>query len=213
MKSYKKVSRWYPALDPDAQASTLEPSGADAAFGDEAGPARYPHYIHEAEPELEIPPLPESVLRRNHFDGSWSDWMADRGESGSYAPSLRYRGGAVVEFPSESGTSAALSIGKPVDRASQLWESISDTAPARAGRFTGWRFFTLAFLIVAIVLLAIVGGVALYVLNSHDGTAQSIGTPQAGPLSGPIAVAAAYNEMTAPAIIGDDGPAAGVPAG
>lgn len=216
LKSYKKVSRWYPALELDVQAPAPERPDADSAFADEQGPARYPHYIHD-EPELEIPPVPESVLRRNHFDGAWSDWMSESGESASYAPPLRYRGSTVVEFPTGSGEAGAGSTGerapRAVDRASQLLDAVADRAAVPGGRITGRRFFAVAFLIVAIVLLAIAGGVALYVLNSHGGTAQSIGTLEAGPRSGPIAVTAAYNEMTAPAIIGDHGPAAGIPAG
>ncbi|MFJ9364619.1 hypothetical protein ACIRRA_09420 [Nocardia sp. NPDC101769] len=216
LKSYKKVSRWYPALDPDAQAPAPEQPDGDSAFADEQDAARYPHYIHD-EPELEIPPVPDSVLRRNHFDGAWSDWMTGSGESASYAPPLRYRGSTVVEFPTESGEAGALSTDerapRAFDRASQLLDAVADRVAAPAERITGRRFFAVAFLIIAIVLLVIAGGVALYVLKSHGGTAQSIGTLEAGPRSGPIAVAAAYNEMTAPAIIGDHGPAAGIPAG
>ncbi|MEC3953512.1 hypothetical protein VMT65_10760 [Nocardia sp. CDC153] len=206
LKSYKKVSRWYPALDPASQAPVLEPSDGDAVFDDERGPARFPHYIQDAEPEDEIPPVPESMLRRNHFDGAWSDWMTGRGEVESHTPPPRYRGSAVVEFPSDADETGT-------DRASQLLDAVSDEVPAKRGSGRARRLFGLGFLIVAIVLLAIAGGVALYVLNSHGGTAQSIGTAAAGPGSGPIAVVAAYNEMTAPAIIGDHGPAASVPAG
>ncbi|MGW3540434.1 hypothetical protein ACWDNI_07775 [Nocardia niigatensis] len=216
LKSYKKVSRWYPALDPDGQAPAPGQFDADAAFADEQGPARYPDYIQD-EPELELPPVPESVLRRNRFDGTWSDWMTGRGESGSYAPPQRYRGSTVVEFPTDSGEPVAWPVEEEAprlaDRASQLLDAVADYAPAPAERALGRRVFALAVLIVAIVLLAIAGGVALYVLNSHGGTSQSIGTLAAGPRSGPIAVAAAYNEMTAPAIIGDHGPTAGIPAG
>ncbi|AYF74378.1 hypothetical protein D7D52_11475 [Nocardia yunnanensis] len=208
LKSYKKVSRWYPALDPDAQSAAPEQPDSEPAFEEDAGPARFPHYIQDVEPEDDIPPVPDSVLRRNHFDGAWSDWMTGADENDSYAPPVRYRGSTVVEFPTE----AAQAEPEPADRASQLLDAVSDEAAAPE-RNTGRRFFALAFLIVAIVLLAIAGGVALYVLNSHGGTAQSLGTPDAGPGSGPIAVTAAYNEMTAPASIGDHGPAAGVSAG
>ncbi|WP_040809640.1 hypothetical protein [Nocardia concava] len=238
LKSYKKVSRWYPALDPAAQAPAPEQPQEEPAFGDEEGPARFPHYIQDAEPELDIPPVPESVLRRNHFDGAWSDWMTERGEraeSDSYAPPVRYRGSTVIEFPSETEEAEApraaeapeadrrtarAAASRPdrseeprTDRASELFDALDAEAPARPERSTGRRFFAFAFLIVAIVLLAIAGGVALYVLNSHGGTAQSTGTPGTGPGSGPIAAAAAYNEMTAPALIGDHGPAVSVPAG
>ncbi|MFE3192872.1 hypothetical protein ACFXHA_27945 [Nocardia sp. NPDC059240] len=209
LKSYKKVSRWYPALDPAAQSAAPEPSDDEPAFEQEAGAARFPHYIAEADPELDLPPVPESVLRRNHFDGSWSDWMTERGETGSYAPPVRFRGSTVVEFPSDTDEAEPAST----DRASELLDAVADEAAAPPERGLRRRFSAIAFLIVAIVLLTIAGGVALYVLNSHGGTAQSTGTPDAGPGSGPIAVAAAYNEMTAPAIIGDHEPAAGVPAG
>ncbi|BAW07780.1 conserved hypothetical protein [Nocardia seriolae] len=209
LKSYKKVSRWYPALDPDAQAPAPEQPDTEPAFTDEGGPARFPHYIRDAEPEDDIPPVPESVLRRNHFDGAWSDWMTDRGESDSYTPPARYRGGTVVEFPTESDETGA---GHP-DRATELLDALDEKAPARSERTRARRFFGLAFVFVAIVLLATAGGVALYVLNSPGGTPQSGGAPEAGPGSGPVAVAAAYNEMTAPAMIGDHGPAAGVTAG
>lgn len=210
LKSYKKQSRWYPALDP----ATPEPPGRDAAsetpaFDESAGPARFPHYIHDTEPEVELPPVPESVLRRNRFDGTWSDWMTATGESGSYTPPPRYRGNTVVEFPTDSGEPAIPAI----DTSAQWREAVETPEPALAQRLPDRRLLTLAFLIVAIVLLAIVGGVALYVLNSHGGSAQSLGEPGAGAGSHPIAVAAAYNEMTAPAIIGDHGPTAGVPAG
>ncbi|MEC3918216.1 hypothetical protein [Nocardia sp. CDC160] len=209
LKSYKKVSRWYPALDPASQAPVLEQPDGDAVFDDGQGPARFPHYIQDAEPEDEIPPIPESVLRRNHFDGAWSDWMTGRTETDSHTPPPRYRGSAVVEFPSDTAETAA----PATDRASQLLDAVSDEVSTRPQPGRARRLFGLGFLIVAIVLLAIVGGVALYVLNSHGGTAQSIGTPAAGPGSGPIAVVAAYNEMTAFAIVGDHGPAASVPAG
>ncbi|MVU77810.1 hypothetical protein GPX89_11210 [Nocardia sp. ET3-3] len=209
LKSYKKQSRWYPALDPDDRTSAPEQPENEPAFDDEGGPARFPHYIQDVEPELDIPPVPESVLRRNHFDGAWSDWVGERGETDSYTPPVRYRGSTVVEFPSDSDeTGAARS-----DRASELLDALDEEKPARPEPSTRRRLFAFGFLIVAIVLLAIAGGVALYVLNSHGGTAQSTGTPEGGPGSGPIAVVAAYNEMTATAIIGDHGPAVSVPAG
>ncbi|MFE3703035.1 hypothetical protein ACFXO7_34790, partial [Nocardia tengchongensis] len=100
--------------------------------------------------------------------------------------------------------------------ATQWTDTLAEPEPTLAEHITriaSRRVSALTLLIVAIVLLAIVGGVAMYVLNSHGGAPQSLGVPGAGAGSGPIAVAAAYNEMTAPAIIGDHGPTAGVPAG
>ncbi|MBL1076714.1 hypothetical protein JK358_20150 [Nocardia sp. 2] len=196
LKSYKKVSRWYPALDPAKDAPDANgDSGFDAADLDPAdGPARYPYYIQDAEPEFDIPPLPESVLRRSHFSGAWSDWMTDR-ESDSYTPRLRYRESTVLEFPSESDEP-----GEPrPDRASELLDALDDntSSSGRTERSTGRRLFAIAFLIVAVLLLAVAGGVALYVLNSGGGTAQSLGTLYGATRFVPGGEFAAYNEMTA----------------
>ncbi|QLY29117.1 hypothetical protein [Nocardia huaxiensis] len=211
LKSYKKVSRWYPALDPAADAPD---ANGDTGFGVEDldpadGLARYPHYITDDEPELDIPPLPESVLRRSHFSGAWSDWMTDR-ESDSYTPRLRYRASTVLEFPSEADEPGAApyerarefdgDADQPVDRASALLDALdrNDSAAGAAERSTGRRLFAIAFLIVAVLLLAVAGGIALYVLNSHSGTAQSLGTLYGATRFGPSDGLAAYNEMTAP---------------
>lgn len=128
LKSYKKVSRWYPALEPVGTDGTApEPSDAHGGTGFDVpdGPARYPHYIHDDEPEFTIPPVPESVLRRTHFSGAWSDWMTDR-ESASYTPQLRYRGTTVLEFPwegAEDGEHATSGRGRP-DVASALLDVV-----------------------------------------------------------------------------------------
>lgn len=225
LKSYKKLSRWYPALEPAPQGAAAEgaaPGSADAhgetAFGEpltsDDGPARFPHYIRDDEPDLDFPPVPESVLRRTHFSGAWSDWMTDH-ESASYTPKLRYRGSTVVEFPGDSEDD-----GSRPDVASALLDAVDTDASAKTravpvlpDRYRRRRAFALAFLIVAILLLAAAGGVALYVLNSHSGTSQSIGTLGTDPRSGPSDLPAAYNEMTATVAIGDHIPAAGIPAG
>ncbi|WP_330179828.1 hypothetical protein OHB26_25765 [Nocardia sp. NBC_01503] len=220
LKSYKKVSRWYPALEPVGTDGTApEPSDAHGGTGFDVpdGPARYPHYIHDDEPEFTIPPVPESVLRRTHFSGAWSDWMTDR-ESASYTPQLRYRGTTVLEFPwegAEDGEHATSGRGRP-DVASALLDVVGQPDSVKSvspRQFRRRRLVALLFLIVAILLLAAAGGVALYVLNSHDGTSQSIGTLGGDPRSGPSDRAAAYNEMTATVAIGDHIPTAGIPAG
>ncbi|WP_067545562.1 hypothetical protein [Nocardia crassostreae] len=208
LKSYKKVSRWYPALEPAAGEVAPAPVDADDVLDAGDGPARYPHYIHDdPEPELDIPPVPDSLLRRSHFSGAWSDWMTDR-ESASGASRLRYRGSTVVEFPWESEEAER----EPVDRATALLDAVADAPSAPRERSTGRRVFALVFLIVAILLLAVVGGVALYALNSHSDTSQSIGTLNGEVRSGPSDRPAAYNEMTATVVIGDHTPA-GIPAG
>ncbi|WP_157573840.1 hypothetical protein [Nocardia jejuensis] len=213
LKSYKRVARWYPALEPSTGAAASAPVDGETVFGDEDGHARFPHYIREDEPEMDIPPVPESVLRRSHFDGSWSDWVTDR-ESASYAPKLRYRESTVVEFPAEGEQGSerpARTRSEDADPAAARPDAVP--APPTPDLFRRRRVFALVFLIVAILLLAAAGGVALYVLNSHSGTSQSIGTLWEDAGSGPSVRLAAYNEMTATAVIGDHIPATGIRAG
>ncbi|MFJ4655605.1 hypothetical protein ACIP5Y_30365 [Nocardia sp. NPDC088792] len=270
LKSYKKVSRWYPALEPAGDAGPAQALG-DTVFDADGGRSGYPHYIpeEELEPELDIPPVPDAVLRRGHFNGAWSDWMSDR-ESASYAPGPGYRDATVVEFPCESDETGADveaeqlvvthnrpaesrdrtaeprkrpaerrkrpaadrdrpaadrdrpaeqrnrpadQADRPTDRASELLDAVTDSESAPHDRSTAKRLFAMAFLIIAILLLAVAGGVALYVLNNHGGTAQSTGTLEGHAGSGPSYRLAAYNEMTATVAIGDHIPAAGSPAG
>lgn len=206
LKSYKKESRWYPTLEPTADGAGSADAQGDTTFGDDDSPARFPYYIREDEAELVIPPIPESVLRRSHFNGAWSDWMTDR-ESTSYTPKLRYRESTVVDFPWESEEDGAQKPKEQTDVASALLDAIDDAAPAPAGRYTRRRLFVVLFLIVAVLLLAIAGAVALYALNSHSGTSQSIGTLEGDARSGPSARVSAYNEMTNTVVIGDHIPA------
>lgn len=262
LKSYKKVSRWYPALEPAGDAGPAQALG-DTVFDADGGRSGYPHYIPEEqlEPEFDIPPVPDALLRRGHFNGAWSDWMSDR-ESASHAARLRYRDATVVEFPcenEEAGDAEAEQIvvqhnrpaephnrpaeprNRPAeprkrpaeprnrlagerkrpadqpdrirDRASELLDAVAGTEAGPHDRSTAKRLFALAFLIIAILLLAVAGGVALYVLNNHGGTSQSTGTLEGHAGSGPSYRLAAYNEMTATVAIGDHIPAAGSPAG
>lgn len=231
LKSYKKVSRWYPALDPVSDTAP-ESSGSAASFDDEDRPARFPYYIHDdEEPELEIPPVPDSFLRRSHFSGAWSDWMTGRDSSDLAAPA-RSRDSTVLEFPwgsaeddSEShpahlprhpaGHTPAPDRSTLTDRASALLDAVADYDPAaaRADIYRRRRLFALGLLIVAIVLLILVFGIALYALNSHGGASQSIGVPVGAARFDPVAAPSAYNEMTATATIGHHARAAGIPAG
>lgn len=208
LKSYKKVSRWYPSLEPGADGAVLTDAQGDTVFGDEDGPARFPHYISDAEAELVIPPVPESILRRSHFAGAWSDWMTDR-ETASYTPKLRYRESTVVEFPSESGEYTER---EPTDTASALLDAVADAPPPTAPHFVRRRIIAVAILVVAILLLAVAGGLALHTLKSSRDTSQSVGTLEEDDRSGPSARMAAYNEMTDTLVIGDHIPA-GIPAG
>lgn len=80
LKSYKQLSRWYGALEPEAgapeagernEANTIAPADDDA-------PSRYPDYIRDdAEPWQRRPDEVPSDLtaQRSEFTGGWSDWV------------------------------------------------------------------------------------------------------------------------------------------
>ncbi|MEU0541115.1 hypothetical protein [Nocardia sp. NPDC005978] len=211
LKSYKKVSRWYPSLEPGADGAVLTDAQGDTVFGEDDSPARFPHYISDDEAELVIPPVPDAILRRSHFAGAWSDWMTDR-ETASYTPKLRYRASTVVEFPSESDEYDRT---PPVDTASALLDAVADPPPAQPApqpHYMRRRIIAVAILVVAILLLAVAGGLALHTLKSSRDTSQSVGTLEEDDRSGPGARTAAYNEMTDTLVIGDHIPA-GIPAG
>ncbi|MET7769045.1 hypothetical protein [Nocardia sp. NPDC005366] len=102
LKPYKDLSRWYGALEPDA--ATPAPVARDDASAqvraEDDGPARYPHYIPEEDPEeararAEVPT--DLPARRSEFIGGWSDWVADHapGPDDDYEP----RPSGTVRFP------------------------------------------------------------------------------------------------------------------
>ncbi|WP_039799035.1 hypothetical protein [Nocardia araoensis] len=80
LKSYKQLSRWYGALEPEAGApEASKPDEANTIVpADDDTPSRYPDYIRDdAEPWRRKPEEVPSDLpaQRSEFTGGWSDWV------------------------------------------------------------------------------------------------------------------------------------------
>ncbi|MBF6195205.1 hypothetical protein [Nocardia implantans] len=97
LKSYKQLSRWYGALEPEEgapeagerdEANTIAPADDDA-------PSRYPDHIRDdAEPWQRRPDEIPSDLpaQRSEFTGGWSDWVVTGrapGPDDDYVPPRR----------------------------------------------------------------------------------------------------------------------------
>ncbi|NNH71536.1 hypothetical protein HLB23_16965 [Nocardia uniformis] len=107
LKSYKKMSRWYPALEPETGDGTgTDDSHAVSAFGDEDRAAGFPYYIRDEEVEV-IPPVDESMFRRSQYTGRWSDWVTDR--TPEFTP--RERAAELLTFPAESDAGPDSDVG------------------------------------------------------------------------------------------------------
>ncbi|MGK8523123.1 hypothetical protein ACRS6B_16880 [Nocardia asteroides] len=80
LKSYKQLSRWYGALEPETGAPGAgKPDEANAIIPvDDDGPSRYPDYLRDdAEPWQRRPEEVPADLpaQRSEFTGGWSDWV------------------------------------------------------------------------------------------------------------------------------------------
>ncbi|MGK8490934.1 hypothetical protein [Nocardia asiatica] len=80
LKSYKQLSRWYGALEPEADApetgKRAEPNVIAPA--DDDGPSRYPDYIRDDDEPWQRRPdeVPADLpAQRSEFTGGWSDWV------------------------------------------------------------------------------------------------------------------------------------------
>lgn len=113
LKSYKKMSRWYPALEPETGDGTgTDDAHAVSAFGAEDRAAGFPYYIRDEEVEV-VPPVDESMFRRSQYTGRWSDWVTDRAPE--FTP--RERAAALLPFPSEVDTDRDLDGESDTDHA------------------------------------------------------------------------------------------------
>ncbi|MEV0292491.1 hypothetical protein [Nocardia sp. NPDC050710] len=191
LKSYKQLSRWYGALEPETGAPA--PAGQDEASspppGDEEGPARYPHYIREEDPEeararAEVPT--DLPARRSEFVGGWSDWVADRapGPYDDYAPQVS----STVRFPwPEDDFDEDDHHDEPRTRSTPALRTAAREHPGSR------RTRVLLVLVAAVLLLALAGAIALWLLQSSGerGAAGSgpasmqftAGSVQSGPIA------------------------------
>ncbi|MEV0338704.1 hypothetical protein AB0H49_06720 [Nocardia sp. NPDC050713] len=187
LKSYKDLSRWYDALEPDNGApASAQQDDASLDPVEDDGPARYPHYIREEEdPEEararnEVPA--DLASRRAEFTGGWSDWVAVHapGPDDDYAP----RDGDLVRFPWPEDDDYDDEPAPPVRPHPR---ALRDHPASRRGR-------VIVVLIVAVLLLAFVAVGALYLLRSSANRAAvapttppmqfTAGSAQAGITSG-----------------------------
>jgi hypothetical protein len=163
LKSYKQLSRWYGALEPEADVAT--PPHRDEADlqtpGDEDGPARYPHYIREEDPDdvrarNEVPA--DLASNRSEFTGGWSDWVAGHAPG----PDDDYTGprdGELVQFPWPEDEYDHDRAGRSVRATRALRHEARNHPTSRRAR-------VVVVLIVAVLLLAGAAAGAIYLLRS-----------------------------------------------
>ncbi|WP_327119203.1 hypothetical protein OHB12_12740 [Nocardia sp. NBC_01730] len=164
LKSYKQLSRWYGALEPEkGTPETAHPGEASsAASAEDDGPARYPDYIREDDepwgrPAEDIPSnLP---AQRSEFTGGWSDWVAGRAPSpyDDYTPP---RQAGLARFPRSDGDNR---VDRP--RASGALRQAAREHPAVR------RARTLIVLIAAALLLGAAIACVLFLLHASGNRA------------------------------------------
>ncbi|GAB2633751.1 hypothetical protein ACWDYH_34645 [Nocardia goodfellowii] len=165
LKSYKELSRWFPALEPETGTQAPASVREDEFRTDDDGPAQYPHYIREPDPDdpevararAEVPP--DLASRRSEFTGGWSDWV------GGHAPSAADdydRDADLVRFP------------WPDD---DYDDDDEEPVGLRARRSRAGRGRVLAVLVVAVLLLVLAGAGAVWLLKSSGGN-DSAGSPR-----------------------------------
>ncbi|MEV4234238.1 MULTISPECIES: hypothetical protein [unclassified Nocardia] len=164
LKSYKQLSRWYGALEPETGVAAAHPDEPGLREpGDEDGAPRFPHYIREEDPDEvrarnEVPA--DLASNRSEFTGGWSDWVAGRapGPDDDY---IGPRDGELVQFPwpedDDDHDDAPRERSTHVTRA--LRQEARNHPAARRAR-------VLAVLVVAVLLLAAAAAGALFLLRS-----------------------------------------------
>ncbi|MEV6137456.1 hypothetical protein AB0L63_15590 [Nocardia sp. NPDC051990] len=162
LKSYKQLSRWYGALEPETGVAT--PHHDEAGLrepGDEDGAPRYPHYIREEGPDdmrtrNEVPA--DLASHRSEFTGGWSDWVAGRAPG----PDDEYPGprdGELVQFPWPEDDHDKGPRERSARATRALRQEARDHPAARRAR-------VIAVLVVAVLLLVAAAAGALFLLRS-----------------------------------------------
>ncbi|MFD0361154.1 hypothetical protein ACFQZZ_06785 [Nocardia sp. GCM10030253] len=164
LKSYKQLSRWYGPLEPETGSATpaYADEGGASALGDDDGPARYPHYILDDDPDevrarADVPTdLPSG---RSEFTGGWSDWVAGRapGPDDDYAPP---RDSGVVRFPWPEDE-----FGDDREERAAVSSSRALRQEARAHP-SSRRARVIVVLVVAVVLLGVTAAGVVFLLRS-----------------------------------------------
>ncbi|KAA8884505.1 hypothetical protein F3087_33435 [Nocardia colli] len=152
LKSYKELSRWYAALEPET--APVPPSAAGSVPLDEDGPARYPHYIRD-EPQPEVP---ADLPQRSEFTGGWSDWVGRApGPDDDYTP----RDADLVRFPWPDDEDYDDPLDEPRPRSSSALRLEARARYSRRGR-------VFVVLVIAVLLLGAAAAGVLFLLHSSN---------------------------------------------
>lgn len=155
LKSYKELSRWYAALEPE---TAPVPPAANSVHLDDDGPARYPHYIRD-EPQPEAPA--DLSAQRSEFTGGWSDWVGRApGPDDDYTP----RDAELVRFPWPDDDDYDDPLDEPRPRSSS---ALRVEARARGSR----RVRVFVVLVIAVLLLGAAAAGVLFLLHSTNSRA------------------------------------------
>ncbi|UAK30152.1 hypothetical protein K8O92_19600 [Nocardia asteroides] len=199
LKSYKQLSRWYGALEPETGAP--EAGKRDEANAiipvDDDGPSRYPDYIRDDdEPWQRKPEDAPADLPAQHseFTGGWSDWVVTGHAPGPDDDYVAPRQAGPAQFPWADDDDH-----EPVDRprpavSRGLRQAARDHPAMRRAR-------VLLIVIAAVLIVAVAAVCVLFLLRAAgDRAAQprdshvsasvqlTVGSAQAG--SNPRAVSA-----------------------
>ncbi|MFI6167074.1 hypothetical protein ACIBCN_09810 [Nocardia sp. NPDC051052] len=155
LKSYKELSRWYAALEPE---TAPVPPAANSVHLDDEGPARFPHYIRD-EPQPEVPA--DLSAQRSEFTGGWSDWVGRApGPDDDYTP----RDADLVRFPWPDDDDYDDPLDEPRPRSSS---ALRGEARARGSR----RVRVFVVLVIAVLLLGAAAAGVLFLLHSANSRA------------------------------------------
>ncbi|MEU7629375.1 hypothetical protein AB0C34_05235 [Nocardia sp. NPDC049220] len=165
LKSYKQLSRWYGALEPDKGApESVHPDAASSGKEDDE-PARGRRYLREDDEPRRSPSddIPADLpAQRSEFIGGWSDWVAGRAPG----PDDHYvvpRQVGFAQFPWADDEHGQVDRARPpASRAPR--RAVRERAPARRAR-------AVVVLIVAVVLFGAAGLCVLFLMHSSGNRA------------------------------------------
>ncbi|MFG1794917.1 hypothetical protein [Nocardia sp. NPDC049149] len=157
LKSYKDLSRWYGALEPETGAPPpILPGEASAEPLSDDGPARFPHYIRDEPPPEDVPP--DLAAHRAEFTGGWSDWV---GRAPGPHDDYVQRDADLVRFPWPDDDDYDDHLDERPRRSSSALR-----VEARARRSRRGRVFVV--LVIAVLLLGAAAAGVLFLLNSTN---------------------------------------------
>ncbi|WP_028476658.1 hypothetical protein [Nocardia sp. CNY236] len=175
LKSYKQLSRWYGALEPEAASEPAAPPGDTGAVvadrGDVAAPGEN-RLLGTVAPPAATPSLPADLsAQRSEFSGGWSDWVVTGRAPGPDDDDVIPARTGVAQFPwSDEPDSAARSRSGPTLSAQH------DVGERRASR-RGRVFIVAVTAVAALVAVSVCAAVAVRTLAGRAVEAENISRP------------------------------------